>query len=248
MSFAEAQLATYLCAFARSGAWLMTAPLVSDRALNPRLRTAIAALLAIVIAPLHPVAGMEAGFSRLPGELILGMLAGFTGRLALFAAEIGGQIIGINAGLNIAATMDPETRDESLPTRRICYSLAGLAFLAAGGLERSIAALAVSAGGEHALAALPLLVDRAGEVMVLALRAAAPMLVAAVVSNLAVGLASRAAPAMNVFSVMLATTFVVGALVLTASAPSLAREMVGDAQRAADGAYDLVLATKAPRE
>jgi len=246
MNFAEAQLATYLCAFARSGAWLMTAPLLSDRALNARLRTAVAALLAIVIAPLHPASGLTALFSRLPGELILGVLAGFAGRLALFAAETGGQIIGINLGLNFAATMDPDTRDESLPTRRIAYSLAGLAFLASGGIERSIAALAVAAGGEHALAALPLLVDRAGEVMLLGLRAAAPMLVAAVVSNLAVGLAARAAPAMNVFSVMLAATFVVGALVLTASAPSLSRELVGDALRSADAAYDLVLVTKAP--
>src|SRR6266498_2526709 len=79
VTFAEAQLASYLCAFARAGAWLMTAPLVSDKALNVRLRTAVAALLAIVIAPLHPVAGMEAAFSRLPGELILGVVAGFAG-------------------------------------------------------------------------------------------------------------------------------------------------------------------------
>jgi flagellar biosynthetic protein FliR len=244
VSFAEAQLATYLCAFARSGAWLMTAPLVSDRALNPRLRTAIAALLAIVIAPLHPAAGMSALFARAPGELMLGVIAGFTGRIALFAAETGGQIIGINLGLGSAALMDPDTRDESLPTRRIAYSLAGIAFLSAGGLERSIGALAVAAGGEHSLAALPLLIDRAGEVMILALRAAAPMLVAAVVSNLAVGLASRAAPAMNIFSVMLAATFVVGALVLTASAPSLSRELAGSALRAADGAYEVALVTK----
>jgi flagellar biosynthetic protein FliR len=247
VTFAEAQLATYLCAFARAGAWLLTAPILSDKALNARLRTAVAALLAIVIAPLHPVAGMEALFSRLPGELILGVIAGFTGRIALYAAETGGQIIGIQLGLNFAATMDPETKDESLPTRRIAYSLAGLAFLSAGGIERSIAALAVSAGGEHAIAALPLLVDRAGEVLVLGLRAAAPMLIAAVVSNLAVGLASRAAPALNVFSVMLAATFVVGALVLTASAPSLARELTGNARRAADAAYDVVLVTKGHR-
>jgi flagellar biosynthetic protein FliR len=241
VTFAEAQLGTYLCAFARAGAWLMTAPLVSDKALNVRLRTAVAALLAVVLAPLHPVAGMEAAFSRLPGEIILGVVAGFTGRLALYAAETGGQMIGIQLGLNFAATFDPETKDESLPTRRIAYSLAGIAFLGAGGIERSVAALAVSAGGEHALAAMPLLVDRAGEVLLLGLRAAAPMLVAAIVSNLAVGLASRAAPAMNVFSVMLAATFVVGALVLTASAPSLARELTGDGRRAAEAAADTVM-------
>jgi flagellar biosynthesis protein FliR len=240
MNLAEAQLAAYLAAFARVGAWLQTAPLTSDKALSPRIRVSLAALIAIIIAPLHPVSSMSAVFMRLPGEILLGLVAGFAARMALFGAETGGQLIGVQLGLNFASTMDPATHDDSLPTRKIAYSLAGIAFLASGGLERSLAALLPAASGNAALSALPLLVDRAGEVLILGLRAAAPMMVAAVVCNLAVGLASRAAPAMNVFSVMLAATLAIGAVVLTASAPSLAREITGDARRAAESAAEVM--------
>ncbi len=231
MHFGQAELAAYVAAFARVAAWLQTAPLVSDTALNRRVRVAVAALVAIVIAPLHPLRDLGALFDVLPQELLLGLVAGFTSRLCIYGAETAGQLIGIHLDLNFANTLDPSTHEQELPTRRIAYVLACLAFLATGGLELSIRALAVST---DATQSLPAIVDRTGQVLVLGLRGAAPMLVAALVANLGVALASRAAPQMNIFAVMLSAILVVGALVMTASAPSLIREFSGDARMAAE--------------
>jgi flagellar biosynthetic protein FliR len=231
MHFGEPELAAYLAAFARVAAWLQTAPLVSDSTLPKRVRVAVAALVAVVISPLHPLPNLGALFAVLPQELLLGLVAGFTSRLAIYGAETAGQLIGIHLDLNFASTLNADTHEQELPTRRLAYVLACLAFLAAGGLEQSIAALALAADASQTLSVI---VDRSGQVVILGLRGAAPMLVAALVANLAVALASRAAPAMNVFAVMLTVILVVGALVLVASAPALIREFVGDARMAAE--------------
>lgn len=238
MHFGEAELAAYVAAFARVSAWMQTAPLVSDATLSRRIRASVAALVAVVVAPLHPLHDLGALFAVLPLEILLGLVAGFTSRLCIYGAETAGQLIGIHLDLNFANTLDPSTHEQELPTRRVAYVLACLAFLASGGLELSIRALAVAT---DATQSLPAIIDRTGQVIVLGLRGAAPMLVAALVANLGVALASRAAPQMNIFAVMLTAILVVGALVMTASAPSLVREFGGDARMAAEAPAQVLL-------
>ena len=115
--------------------------------------------------------------------------------------------------------------DAALPTKRIATYLAALAFLGADGLEHSIRALAiiptdislVHSGIGH-------LLETSSIVMLIAVRAAAPLALAALVSNVTVALASRAAPALNAFSVMLAFFLLTGLGVLLATGPAFLDE------------------------
>jgi flagellar biosynthetic protein FliR len=228
----------FLAAFARTTSWSLSAPLVGERFIGPRVRAAVAIVIAIAIAPTRTPMSFSALFTALPGEILFGLLAGFSARLVMAGIEAGGQLIGVELGLGFAGTLDPSAGEESLPTRRIAMALASIAFLDAGGLEASIGVLAVAMPASRTFeSALRSIAESGSQVFAASLRLAAPVLLASVVANVTTALASRAAPALNVFSVMLAVFLAVGFVVLLASAPHL----VGEVTRAAE------LAAEAPR-
>lgn len=223
----------FLAGFARTVAWLHTAPLTSDPMVPARVRVLAAALVALLLAPTHAPVEVAALPLAIPAELLLGGALGLAARILLAGVEAGGQLVGLHLELGFAGQYDPMAREEALPTRRIAYALAGLAFLGAGGLETSLYALGRPVvDGRSFDRTLASLIAASGEVLVLALRVAAPVILAVVVINLAIALASRAAPALNVFSVMLAVVLVVGGMALSVTAPSFVRELQGTARSA----------------
>ena len=238
MRIAEPEIAAFLAVLLRTAAWVQASPIIGDSGMAPRLRIAFAALVAVPLSIHHAPTDYAHLMTQAPTEILFGLVAGFALRLAFAGVEAGGQLIGAQLELNFAATLDPSTGDEELPTRKIALSVAGIAFFSMGGLEMALAALAVPA--PPLVARLPMLFDRGGIVFVLALRASAPMLVAAIVANVAVGLASRAAPALNVFSVMLAAILVVGALVLLGTSSRFSSEVIGQVRLGMDAAIALV--------
>ena len=191
--------------------------------------------IAIAVSGARPPIDVSSLPTAIPVEILFGLAAGFAARLVLAGVEAGGQLIGVQLGLGFAQFFDPSSGDEALPTRRMAASLGGLAFIATGGIELSVRALGTPVPvSPWALGALVGIVNNGGEVMAGAVRLAAPCLAAGVVANLAVAIASRAAPALNVFSVMLALGLLVGALALLATAPTLVGEVMATARHAAD--------------
>lgn len=219
------EVLTFAACFARTAAWATAAPVIGTALVPPKVRAGIAAALATVLALSRPPIAEDSFFQILPVEILLGLVAGFAGRLALAGLEAGGQLIGLLLGIGFASFFDPASGDDALPTKRIATYLAALAFLGADGLEHSIRALAiiptdislVHSGISH-------LLETSSTVMLIAVRAAAPLALAALVSNLTVALASRAAPALNAFSVMLAFFLLTGLGVLLATGPAFLDE------------------------
>ncbi len=223
----DVAIATFLAAFARASAFFFTAPLVGDRGTPAKVRVAAAAALAMVIAPVRPPLELAALPGVIPGELLLGALAGFIGKLVFAAAEAGGQLIALNMGLGMANTFDPTMNESASVTRRIALVLAGLAFLLTGGLQSSVHVVAAAPypDVEGLLTIMSALVKRSGEVLDVGVRFAAPVMLAGLVANLGVALASKAAPALNIFSVMLATILIVGGVTLLVNGPAFIKEM-----------------------
>jgi flagellar biosynthesis protein FliR len=237
----QAAVAGYLAAFARAAAFLHAAPLTGDRQLSTKIRAAVAAALAIAVAPVRPPLEPAALPIALPAEILLGLLAGFTARMVLAGAETAGEIIGLQFGLGFASSMDPSRGEPAAMTRQLAMVAAGLAFLAAGGLEASVRVLAAAPADAYTLHdGLDRVIRQSGEVLVAGLRVAAPALIAGTLANVGLALASRAAPALNVFSVMLAGMLIVGAIVLLATAPVFARQMAELAERANSALFAFV--------
>lgn len=233
----EQWLPVFLALVARIAAFLQAAPLTGERQLPPKARIGVAALLALAFVTVHEPISMAGLFAVLPFEILLGLIAGFTARVVIAGVEAGGEIIGLQMGLGFASTFDPALGDTALPMRRLIFALAGMAFITAGGLDAPARLAAMPTVEIYTLVdAYHGLMLRGAEVMVVGVRIATPILVAVTVANIAMGMANRAAPALNVFSVMLSVTGVIGAIVLLSTAPTLATEIVAVAGRAVTAA------------
>lgn len=228
-------VAAYLAAFARAGALCETAPLLGDRTMPRRMRVLAAAVMALAGAATRPALDPAALGAILPLEIGFGIVAGVTARILILGIEAGGQMIGLDWGLGFAGQIDPASGDDALPTRRLLGTLAGLAFLGAGGIEAIFRVITIPTPDTATLAMfaaqLPM---RMGQVLVEAVRIAGPVMIAGLVVSLSTGLASRSAPAVNIYSVEFALRALVVLGVLIACAPSMMEEIAGVTRLAAD--------------
>jgi flagellar biosynthetic protein FliR len=241
VTFGTLALAPFLAAFGRVGGFLVAAPFVGDRTVPMKVRVAVAVVIAFALAPLRAPLALDALIVALPLEAALGLAAGFAARVVVGGVEAGGQIIGQQIGLGFAGTFDPMIGDQEMPTARLARVAFGLTFIGTGGLEACVAALAAPPAAIESLPhAARILVDQGGQVLVAGVRIGAPAIVAAMVANLAAALASRASPALNVFSVALALLLFVGGIVLLATAPLFVAELVGNSGRLGDVVVELL--------
>jgi flagellar biosynthetic protein FliR len=231
----DATLATLIAAFVRAAAFTIASPVLSAPTVPPKVRVSLAATLALVSGAARDPLTPDALFAVLPLELMLGLVAGFAVRLALAGLETAGHLLGLLLGLGFASFFDPSSGDQQLPTGRIAFYLGGVAFLEADGLEHALLALTVVPATPTSLdTALRALFDGSAHVLVSALRAAAPLLLANLASNLTAALASKAAPALNVFSALLALFLLIGGAVLLVTSPAFMQEVLGTGLSARD--------------
>jgi flagellar biosynthetic protein FliR len=223
----------FILIFVRSAAFLWAAPLTGDGRIPPKARVAVAALVAMAFSSLHEVEASAQLGLQLPLEMGVGFIAGFTARVLLAGLEVGGELIGMQMGLGFAGSFDPSLGDMALPMRRIVFVVAAFAFISVGGLQNvarlallppvDVAVLFMSFGG---------LMKAASELFLVGIHLALPIMVSVTVANIAMGLANRAAPALNVYSVMLTLTGLMGAGILLITSPMMASEIMARAYRA----------------
>ncbi len=228
---------TFLVLLARVAAFMRAAPLTGEQRIPPKARIAAASLISLAFVGVHPPMTESALYVQLPLEVGFGLLAGFTARVVLAGLEVGGELIGMQMGLGFAGTFDPSLGDMALPMRRIVFVLAAIAFVSLGGFQ-NIARLALlpPVDAWTLLSVYGALMQRGSELFMVGIHFAIPILVAITVANIAMGLANRAAPALNVYSVMLSVTGVLGAVVMLAASPMMAQEITTIALRAVQAA------------
>jgi len=188
------------------------------------MRVALGGLAAILLAPLlPPFAANHLDFFALLGvmfqEVSVGLLLGFVARLIFFTVELSGNLIATEMGLNMAAVLDPVSgQSEQMPSTMLSL-LAALVMLTLNlhhwmllGFVRTYAVLPV--GAAHLSAALfELLVARTGDIFLVALQIAAPVMAVSFVVTVVFALLGRAVPQMNVFSESFGFRIVAGLVV-----------------------------------
>ncbi len=240
LNFSEADLlawiATLIYPFFRIAALIATAPILGDATVPRRVRIGLAVFTTIVIAPtLTRIPGVALlsgdGFMLVARQILIGAAMGFSIRLAFAAVEYAGDVIGLQMGLGFATLVDPETNDQTPMIGSLLRYFASLAFLAANGPLMMIAGVADSfqvlpiiatasdAGG--IFSDWKSLALQGGTVFGLALHMALPVIAALLVTNIALGVMTRAAPQLNLFSIGFPITIGVGLLVLLATLPVL---------------------------
>lgn len=210
MEFAldPALISGYLLALVRAAAWVFVSPPFGNRMLPVQVKLGFAAALALALGPKLAEHAVPLEVGPLLGAAVLqvgaGLALGFIGVLLLGAFQSAGSLIDLFGGFTMAQIFDPSTgsstsifgRFYSLLATTLLFATNGHLLLVRGFLTSFDAApltgLSLDGIGE-------LLTEDLGRFFLAAVQIALPLLAALFLAEVALGLLSRAAPAMNVF-------------------------------------------------
>lgn len=193
-----------------------------------RLLIGLAVTFAIVagVPPVPAVSpGSWTGMLILAQQMMIGVLLGFTLRIAFAAVDVAGEMIGLQMGLSFAVFYDPQNAGQSPVLSEFLGLLTTLIFLAMNGHLLTLSVLAesfhllpigatpFSAQGISAAVAWAAVLFSSGVLLAL------PVVAALLIANIAMGVLSRVAPQLNLFAVGFPVTIVSGFVVLTISLP-----------------------------
>ena len=226
-----AWLSAFLLPFFRVLGMMSSAPVFSNRALPVRVRVALAAAVALLVAPFG-IAPQGTTIATAPGltlvaqEVMVGLTIGFVARLLFTGFEIAGEIIGLQMGMSFAAFFDPQAGTGN-PVGRIVNSISLLSFVAINGPLALLATVAESLTwlppgspvGDFLASRSP--VQLGGELFALGLSLALPFMAMLLFVNVALGIVSRVAPQLNLFAVGFPVTILVGIVMLTIGLPMI---------------------------
>ena len=235
-----AQLNAWLAAFAwpfvRILSLIASAPVVGNPSLPASVKIGLALLLSILVVPLLPAPpdvspASSMGMLILAQQILVGLAMGFAMQLVFHATEMAGEVIGLQMGLGFATLYDYSVPGQIPVIGQFMGIVMSLVFLGINGHLLLISALAESfqhlpvaplssRGGFQALA------DWGGNLFTYSLALSLPLLAALLITNIALGVLSRAAPQLNIFAVGFPATILIGMLMLVLALPYFAPSFV----------------------
>jgi flagellar biosynthetic protein FliR len=225
ISVTEAQLLAWLTPvfwpFIRALALLSSLPVFSQKAVPVRVKVGLAMFIALAAQPSLPAItpvpldSLQA-MLVLVQQLLIGLSLGFSVRLVFAAVEMGGELVGLQMGLNFAGFFDPMSASQGTASARFMGTIVAFLFVLIGGHLAIIGALVrsfeVFAVGDNPFEFLRVTQPHVWgrEVFTLGLWIALPLVGMLLFVNLVLGVISRVAPQISIFSVGFPITLSVG--------------------------------------
>jgi flagellar biosynthetic protein FliR len=231
-------ISSFMVAFARIGAMLSVAPVLGAGITPMRVRLILALVLTWIAQPFLQGAPTVDPFSLagvvvLGQQVLIGIAMGLVLQIGFSALTLGGQIMANSMGLGFASVVDPQNGVQTPLLGQLYWLLGALLFFALGGhlvvvelLAKSFQTLPVTAGGLPG-DTLWGLATWSGVMFSEGLRIALPVVSIVLLTNVAFGVATRAAPQLNIFSVGFSLTLLFGLVALLVSLGHL-RPLFGD--------------------
>jgi flagellar biosynthetic protein FliR len=226
----DAWLALFMFPLARILGLMASAPVFNNAGLPRRIRLLIGLAVTFALAPALPPmpvisAGSWIGLLVLAQQTLIGVMLGFTLRLAFSAVDLAGQLIGLQMGLSFAVFYDPQNTAQTPVLSEFLGLLTTLVFLAMNGhllalsvLAESFSLLPVSTA-PLAAAGFKALLGWAGMLFAAGVLLSLPLIAALLIANIGMGVLSRVAPQLNLFAIGFPITMVAGFTVLMVSLP-----------------------------
>ncbi len=241
LALGEQFAAAFVLAVARTAAFVLVTPPFNTRGIPRQARVATALALALPLTPglagtAPPLASAELVL-RLLVQLATGLALGYLVLVAVAAVQAAGDLIDLVGGFNASVALDPLMLTQSSVFGRLHQFVAvTLLFAADGhlmvihGLSRSLQAMPDPRISWQALGEV--VVADVGGLLAAAMQIAAPIIAAMLVADVALGLLTRAAPALNAFALafplkILFTLLLVGFVI--AELPESLHRLVEDA-------------------
>jgi flagellar biosynthetic protein FliR len=212
----------FLWPMTRISAALMTAPLFATEASNARVRFILALVITMLVYPLIEWPRLDPlsapGLIALLNQVAIGIVMGLSLQIIVAAMVVAGQAISATMGLSMANLMDPTLGNVPLLSQFLLI-MGSLIFLDLGGhlllISSVVDSFTLLPIGKSLIG-----VESAGKLLAWssmmflgAVLVALPVMVSLLLVNIGVGVMTRAAPSLNIFSVgfpaMLAAGFIV---------------------------------------
>lgn len=240
---------TFLWPMLRISALLLAAPLYSLDALTLRIRIMLALVLTFLIYPLvdWPVIDplSASGILEIVNQLFIGAMMGLMLQIAVAATVVSGQTIAGSMGLSMASMIDPNIGNVPVISQFLVI-LGTLIFLGFGGHILMISMLVDSFTsvpiGKFILGqvAYGKVVAWSGMMFLGGVLIALPVMISLLFINIGLGIVTRAAPSLNIFSVGFPASIAAGMLVFILSLESISGRIAWLWMQAFSHAKDLV--------
>jgi len=207
------QFLVFVLVLSRISALIMTAPVFGSRGAPVIVRAFLAITLSLLIAPMQ-----SSEYVQDPGNLlnlmimigseaVIGLTLGFGLQILFTGLQITGQVAGQMSGMSLADIFDP-TFNANVPLFAQLMELVTLAvFIILGGHRQVMAALLDTfksmppGSAAFSESIVETLIGVTTQSFILGVRAAAPVMVAVLLSILILGLISRTLPQLNIMAV-----------------------------------------------
>ena len=207
-------------------------PVFAQRGVPARVRVALAFLIAFCAQaslPAMPVIPLDSAPAMLAvvQQLLIGLSMGFAVRIVFSAVEFGGELIGLQMGLNFSGFFNPMTGGEATAVSRFFGITVSWLFIVTGGHLMLINAVVMSFDafpvGPEPFAFLRAVQPQVwgGEVFRLGLWIALPMIATLLFVNFVLGIIARVAQQMNIFSIGFPITVSVGLVGMLLTLPMM---------------------------
>ncbi|AQU84579.1 MAG: flagellar biosynthetic protein FliR [Halomonas sp.] len=227
VTFAQLQawLVAFLWPFARITAFMAVSPLWGHTSIPNQAKVGLAALVAVVIAPVLPampnVPIMSwAGVGIMVEQILIGLAIGLVMHIIFAVVQAAGEFIGLQMGLAFASFFDLSSGTNIMVLSRILYMITLLMFLALNGhlmvletLVMSFQTLPVGIGTLNPNA-FELLARYAGTIFASGMLLALPLSGSLLIISLSLGILNRSAPQLTVFNIGFPTSLTVGLILL----------------------------------
>lgn len=225
------QLGFFLLIFIRVSGIFTTAPIFGSRNFPVYAKAGLSLIIAYILMPMVYTTTAVVPDQLLlyvfvlASELLIGLILGWVSSLIFSAVQMAGQLLDMQIGFGIVNVIDPQFGQQVPLVGNFKYILALLTFLVTNGHHVLLSALFNSfklvpvTGVVFHTSLSELIVNLIFAVFITALKISLPVLVALLLTDVALGILAKTMPQMNIFVVGVPGKIFIGLFVLALAFP-----------------------------
>lgn len=228
------QLEIWFLMLFRIASLIMVLPFFGYNSIPVQVRMALAFVVTVVLFPVHPemqlalAPGVISFFGAVLREVVIGLAIGLSATFLFYGVEFAGHVIGHTMGFSIINVIDPQSQGQIPLLGQLFNLFVLMLFLVLGGhhflllaIDESFVRIPIGAGTFN-----PLLVEgfarMSADIFLVGVKFGAPVLVAIMVAEFALGFLARTVPQMNVWILGFPLKIGIGLFLMALSLPMFA--------------------------
>ena len=228
-------LETFIFILLRVSCMVITIPIFGDSSVPVRIKAGLSLMITFLLFPCIkfplPAPNLLPLIYGMLGEVLIGIIIGFVGKLIFIGVQIAGQLIGFQMGFAIVNVFDPITSEQVSIIAQFQYLIAILIFLAVDGHYIFLYAIAesyriISPLNFHFSAKLmQSIIEISKDIFIIAVKIAAPIATVLLMTSIGFGLIARTVPQINILIVGFPLKIAIGLIGIGLTLPVFTRIM-----------------------